>query len=361
MNRPLRKSRRSAAATTTIGMVAALLAAPARAAPPTSGAGHVDRSGMNEHVYRGFWQGAVSGGLVGLAASDPNDGNAAIRLAAGAALGGAAGVVVPILRNREGPVRSGDVVLIHNAFNWGLLHGLIVPATIQLFDCGPASPPGRQLRRAINCLDADDLRLDAGIGAALGLSAGALAGHFGGRLELTPGQASGLASAALWGGHTAASIFQIIRPRVSRVGDLQLTAGTFILGGDGAAVGAWYLRHWLDIDRARWVWMDVGGLAFGAVGMAAGIFLDPHGWNDSRLTPGLRLVGSLGGLALGYWLTSGMDRYRNGAQLEPAPPPAGSLIRYGDGEWALGVPLPRFSYEQAGRPLVELEVAHGTF
>jgi hypothetical protein len=100
---------------------------------PTSGGGHLDRSGINEHAFRGFFQGAVSGMFLGYAVtSSTEDSSIAIRVVTGGIIGGGLGIGLPLWLNAGKEVRSGDVVWINAAQNWGFVNGFAIPLLFQL-------------------------------------------------------------------------------------------------------------------------------------------------------------------------------------------------------------------------------------
>ncbi len=296
----------------------------------TSGFGYVDRSGLNEHVTRGVIEGVVTGAFIGYAVSSDTDERTTSRVLTGAILGAAAGVVLPLALNRDNKeVRTGDVIFLNVAQNWGLAHGFVVPLLFQLSGGGSG----------LDGVTSSELRVDLGLSAALSLTAGALAsmGSVEADLNFTPGQASSIGSAGLWGGLAGLLLTRIAGPAEASVGWTQAALGSMLALGDAAMLTTWLNRDRFDIDRGRVLLINIGGAAGAMVGLAAAYFLDP-GLDNHRVVAGSLLVGAGLGLGTGYYLSYGSDEFK-----KSAPPMAGnglSLVQYHNGHWGGGVPMP---------------------
>jgi hypothetical protein len=295
----------------------------ARPAIPTSGFGYVDRSGMNEHVVRGAFEGLLTGGSIGYALS--SGGQDASRVGTGALLGAAAGIVLPLAFNRDNKeVRSGDVVFINAAQNWGFAHGLLLPVLFQLSDS--------------SSLSRDEWRLDFGLAAGLSLAAGAWAASASSALSFTPGQASAIGSSGIWGGLAGWLVILTASPSDRGRHWDQAAIATGLGLGDVAMLTTWANRSSFDVDRSRVALMNIGGGAGLLVGLAAAYFIDPSLDNDRVITASL-LVGGGVGVASGFYLSDGWDEYKKA--VPPSSATGLSLLELQQGRWSVGVPMPR--------------------
>jgi len=304
--------------------------APVRA---TSGGGWVDRSGFGELVYRSMLEGYLVGSFTGFALVDASDPSSTLRIGLGGVIGTAVGLAVPLLLSR-GEARSGDVVLMGAGHGIGMLNGFFVPLTIQLLPCSgvlgsPACP-----------FPLDQSRLDAALSAGLSLAAGGLAAYFGPRLNLSPGQAEAVGSAALWGGVAGFFLGTTFVAYGDRPG---VALGTMVGLADAGFLAALYFRDFFDMDRARIWFMDLGvGLGAGA-GLALALFISPSFVNHTGLSLAI-LGGAAAGWAVSYFATSGLDGFKSSAPPEKATAHFGSpsirpLASLARGERAVGVQI----------------------
>lgn len=296
-------------------------------APPTSGYGYVDRSGMNEHVVRGAYEGIATGAMIGFALTSANTANAEARIVSGAVLGGVAGIVLPLALNRGGKeVRSGDVVFLNMAENWGMAHGFFIPFLFQLSGA-----------RSFD-ISHDQLRLDFGLAAALSLGAGALAARASSDLNFTPGQSEMLGAAGLWGAASGVLLVVTLAPDAPGVGWAQAAIATGLVLADAAILTAWANRDSINVDRSRGILVHIGGILGVAVGIAGAYFINPS-LDNYRIVTGSALVGALVGVGGGYYLSSGFDDFKQGV-----PPSNGggglSLFQLRNGRWTGGLPAP---------------------
>jgi hypothetical protein len=319
---------------------------------PTSGFGHVDRSGITEHVFHQITEGAIVGGMLGYAISSSSK-DQGVRYITGTLLGGVVGGVTALARNSDGKeVRSGDIVLINTAQNIGLLHGYFLPLVFQLDE---------SVVSGSNVISNNQYRLDFGLAATASLVAGGLAMQLADEVHPTPGQAAMVGSGALWGAVSGLLLTEMISPdRKDATWAKTQILSTMVLM-DVGMLGAWMARDELEMDRSRALIIDLGGAGGMLVGMGLAFFLNPN-LDNSRVILGSLLAGALGGLGSTFYLTLGMDKYKRSA-----PPIAGgalSLVEYNQGQVRVGLPLPRPVpvEEQAGvvmRPFLSL--AEGRF
>ena len=300
-------------------------------AHPTSGAGYLDRSGIGEHAFHGFFEGAITGGFLGYALTTRNDSVSASRVAAGSLIGAGVGVALPLWFNADKEVRSGDIVWINAAQNWGLITGFFVPLTFQLghYSSTPKDSGG---------FSSDDLRLDFGLSAVVSLAAGGLASYTASDLNFSPGQADMIASGVVWGGLGTGMLLWGLAPNTWSNGSGRLFSAGVALGSTAGAVATWALRDALDVDRGRVVAVDFGAEIGIGAGFLTAWFLDPH-FNNHHVVLG-SLVGGLAAGGIAGWIVSrSMDDFKKSAPSEPLV--ATAMVNYNAGHWSPGVPLPR--------------------
>jgi hypothetical protein len=296
---------------------------------PTSGAGHLDRSGMNEHAFRGFFEGLFVGTFLGFAiSSSTSDSNAAIRMVTGGLIGAGLGVGLPLWLNRGKEVRSGDVVFLNAAQNWGFVNGFAVPL---LFQMGSGTFDDEVLG-----IERPEARLDFGLSAVVSLAAGGLAAYAAPTLDLTPGQAAMVGTTSLWAGLGGLLLVYAISPDNAGTGWNQAKAASIIIGSTGGALAALTLRETFEVDRGRAVMVDLGAVVGLGAGALLGWFLDPD-FENQHAVFGSLLAGMLAGNYFGWLVSRGMDDYKLSAPREPTT----ALINYRDGAWIPGVPTPR--------------------
>ena len=130
------------------------------------------------------------------------------------------------------------------------------------------------------------------LGGAVGITAGALAAHFG---KISEGDAAIVNSGGLWGTASAALLAQAL----PWDGGKPTTAATgwFVFGGTaaGIAVGALSARF-LERSRAEVAIVDLSGLVGTALGFALGYAVGTNN-SDNGVAQGARFA--LGGMALG--------------------------------------------------------------
>lgn len=294
---------------------------------PTTGSGWVDRSGFGESIYRAGLEGAIVGGLIGVALTDPSDPATATRVVLGALLGTAGGAAVPLLLN-QGEVRTGDVVFIGVGQGWGLAHGFMVPLAFQINQCLGGAACDLNVGGTF-------LRIDAAVAAGLSLAGGLGASMLAPALNFTPGQAEGIGSAALWGGWAGFLLVNAFAPPNTPP---EVVIASILGGGDAGMLAAWYFRDFFDMDRSRVGALDLGIIVGSGFGLGMAWFITPR--LDSPVLLNLSMLGgAVLGLAVAYYATNGLDGYKRRA---PATGGAMAALASFDGRrWSLGAPAPR--------------------
>jgi hypothetical protein len=222
-----------------------------------------------------------------------------------AALGLAAGIATPLLVTRGKDVRSGDVILINRSTMLGFLHGYIVP-----FAAG------------LDNTETDDRRVLSALtftGDVLGIAAGT---YLASRTDLSPGKVSFVGTLHSVTLLAALSVGNSIPDDVDQ-DDERIIAGLSLGLADVAlGIGIAYLDR-VDIGRRRVFWLDTGSLIGWIGGSGFGALL---GGSDERAIAIGSTLGLAAGLALTYWATSDMEkwrqRYQVGAMSFELHPPA---------------------------------------
>ena len=279
---------------------------------------YLDRSGLNEmivqNIFYGYQIGLMTGAMIGGEGWNADD-NAA-RVFGGALFGAAAGVGLPLLFTMNKPVLSGDVVFSTWAGRVGLQNGFIIPALFLDWD----DP------------DWDNMRIPLGIGIAVSLGAYTTAWLVSDKLKPSPGQASAMGSGFMWGWALATLSVTTINPDLEDDTDYKILLASMLAVADiGLALAAVFFADG-DISRSRIIWTDIGGLI--GTGLGLGFLI---AGDEEQVATGLGIVGMLGGLTLGWILSAGTEDWKKDAPVNAT----GSLVSVRDGEWTVGVPLPR--------------------
>lgn len=336
-------------------LLAAALARTARAAepppgaidPPTSGYGHLDRSGVAEGATRAFLEGYLVTyfGTLSLSSSFDNEQRRSARLLG--VVGGLGGSAISLAVGYDRPVGTADVVLVNLAQDWGLGHGLLVPFLLQIGGC----PNTREIEQS-QCLRVRDLRIDFAAGAAASLGAGLAAHIWGPRLHMSPGQASAVASAGLWSGAIAWLVGLAVKDEDAVDGTMRARLGASLLAADLGLAAALTFRRRLAVDRSDVLLLDLLGAGGAGLGWVAA---QEQG---DRTRAGVAAGGAVVGLGLGALFAHGL-----GGRESPARQAGPAIASYRDGSWGLGVPslqiLP--SLAAPGSVVAGLGLAEGTF
>ncbi len=254
---------------------------------------YVDRSGFAELVI----QNTVLGPLVGLTVTQALFGaDERVRGFSGFYLGLGAGVVLPIVLTHDEPLPAAQATYLNFGERFGLLNGLLVP---YLWGSGYSR----------------DHALGASVGFGLGLG-GAIATWP--ALRLSPGEASALGTAQLFGLATGALL--MLSFDVVPHGGTSFAAPLLLFSNAGVA-GVLLTRDLFAIDRRRVFVVDLGGLGGMLVGTGVGFLI--AGGEDWRAKGSIygsaMLAGMLAGLGFGYVASSGLDEYEAGVPLGVAP------------------------------------------
>ena len=250
----------------------------------------LDRSGMPELVAQSMGTGLILGGLVTTNAFDDP-----VRQGSGFLLGPTLGASLPYLLNKNKPLHTSEALTYNFAQRFGLLNGFIVPFLWEEED--PSTFAGVMTVATLGSL-----------GASIALYP---------KLELTPGQLSGLSTGLLVGGITG------VLGLTGFSDDPTPTTGaaTLLVTINAGALTAYLMRDYLDIDRSRVLMLDVG-IGGGAL-LGAGLTWLLGGDDASEELYSLMiLAGVYGGLFTSYKLTEGFDAYKKSATANPTSPKA---------------------------------------
>jgi len=196
-----------------------------------------------------------------------------------------------ILLNHKKPVYAGQAAFYNLAQRWGTTTGFFLPS----------------LWSSLNANHSLASMVLGGVGAF----AGAIFLYP--ELNLSPGQVSALGTV-----HTFTTIATaLISTSIDLIPDNGWTAeGPVLVTSNLAIFGAYWLRDFLDVDRRRLIWLDVGGY----LGLATswGLSLTANSGEkpvlDSPNMAKVMLLGMSAGLALSYFLTDGSDDFKAGIE-----------------------------------------------
>jgi hypothetical protein len=161
----------------------------------------------------------------------------------------------------------------------------------------------------------DDSHWDSDVVARVlwaGTTLGGVAGGVVGALrEPTPGRVSFTASSALWGGLVTSFAAGAIQPE--RELRTETAFGVGALGYNAGLISGLLLGPSISPSVARVRFTDLGGLGGALLGVSSYLLIAGA---DSKPRGGLASasIGSVAGLAVGWWATSGMD-----PDVRPAP------------------------------------------
>jgi hypothetical protein len=161
------------------------------------------------------------------------------------------------------------------------------------------------------------------VGGLAGIGVGALLSQ----REMTPGTASAVNFAALWG-----TWFGVAGGILMDLEDDDLLAATLV-GGDAALVATALLAPRWNVSRSRARLVSIAGVLGGLTGAGIDLLVEP---DNEKVGIGIPLATSILGLGIGALATRGDDDTAEG----PGAPLDGALLRFRDGRLALGVPIP---------------------
>jgi hypothetical protein len=189
------------------------------------------------------------------------------------------------------------------------------------------------------------------IGGLTGIGVGTL---LSGR-SITPGTASAVNFASLWGswfGVAGGSLFDL-------EGD-DLLAATLVGGNVALVASALTVPRW-GVSRSRARLVSIAGVLGGLAGLGVDLLAKP---DDEKVALGIPLAGSILGLGVGMYAT------RAGGAVREAlgDGPDGALVGVRDGRLAIGTPIPVPTWVPAGRdggaarrPALRLELLRASF
>jgi hypothetical protein len=159
-------------------------------------------------------------------------------------------------------------------------------------------------------------------GATLGAIGGGVVGAL---RQPTPGRTSFTLSTSLWGGLVTSFAAAALSPDESRRTEQAFSAG--MVGYNVGLAGGLIFAPSIAPSIARVRFVDLGGIGGGLIG--AGAYTLAAGGGESRASLGAASLGTIAGLALTWWATSGMpsDPPKQAPPLSLLP----SLVRTRDG------------------------------
>jgi hypothetical protein len=273
-----------------------------------------DRTGLPELVVHNTLMGPIIGYNLTLAIFGSEQPTRAV---SGLPLGFAAGLLLPNMLLRGKRITAAEASYYNFGERWGLINGILVPL-LWNNDNGRTSAAS------------------AAAGGSIGLAATLLTQD---ELELTPGQASALGTAHIFGIFGAALLawtFDVVPDSGASF------AGPILLFSNASVAGVLLTRDVFDIDRRRVILIDLGGLVGLFAGVGAGFAI--AGGEDWRgkgsIFGGSMLTGMVGGMALTYALTSDLDEYKESGPVRPlslVPLPLAPRDSQGEPAWGLGL------------------------
>jgi hypothetical protein len=178
------------------------------------------------------------------------------------------------------------------------------------------------------CYDFEDSSEETFAAMIVGGLGGIAIGTLLSQREMTPGTASAVNFASLWG-----SWFGVAGGTLLDLEDDDLLAATLV-GGDVALVAAAVLAPRWNVSRSRARLVSIAGVLGGLAGAGIDLLAKP---DDGKVAIGIPLAGSILGLGIGVATTRG-DSDDTAMLRESAPD--GALLRLRDGRLSFGAPLP---------------------
>ncbi|MDX1647135.1 MAG: hypothetical protein R3304_08315 [Longimicrobiales bacterium] len=237
---------------------------------------------------------------------------------AGLLLGAPLGLLSARAYLRRNPVSEGQARAISWGGLWGTWQGF---GWAELLDIGE-----EEICNEFGCFTSDDNGEELVASMVVGGIAGIVAGGLLARNPIASGISSGAQGGSIWGSVYGAMIAGIVGVDE---GDTIL-ATTLISGNLGLLVGA-ALADRYDVSRSRIRMMNLGALVGGLGGVGLDLLIQP---DNEEVALAIPLATSLVGLGIAVARTSpgSADDRGDGAD--------GSLLRYEDGGFSLGAPLP---------------------
>lgn len=174
------------------------------------------------------------------------------------------------------------------------------------------------------CYDFEDSSEETFAAMIVGGLGGIAIGTLLSQREMTPGTASAVNFASLWG-----TWFGVAGGMLLDLEDDDLLAATLV-GGDVALVAAALLAPRWNVSRSRARLVSIAGVLGGLAGAGVDLLAKP---DDDKVAIGIPLAGSILGLGIGMATTRGRGD-------DTAALPDGALLRLRDGRLSFGAPTP---------------------
>jgi hypothetical protein len=238
----------------------------------------------------------------------------------GLLVGGPAGFFAGRLLDRRLALSAGQARAITLGGTWGTWQGF---GWQEVLDLGVAQECAFD-----SCYDAEDTMEETFGAMVLGGLAGIGVGALVAGADWTPGTASTVNFASIWGswfGFAGAKVFDF-----DGAGDDDLLAATLVGGNVGLVTSALLAPGW-NVSRSRARLVSTAGVLGAVAGLGIDLLVKP---DDDDVAFGIPLAGSILGLGVGIVAT------RNGGATDEAfeTAPDGALVRVRDGRLALGIP-----------------------
>ncbi len=264
----------------------------------------------------GAWLGVAVPGAFGADGSEPYG----IGLLVGAPAGFLAGRAIEnALGLTEGQARA-----ITFGGTWGTWQGF---GWREVFDLGVAQDCQVDLLGFEFCYDLEDGTQETFTAMIIGGLTGIGVGTLLSQRRLTPGTASVVNFASLWG-----TWFGVAGGVLMDFEDDDLLAATLV-GGDAGLLASALLAPGWNVSRSRARLISISGVLGGLAGAGVDLLVQP---DDEKVAIGIPLAGSVLGLVIGAAVTRGDVTTAEG----PGAPAGGALVTVDDGRFTFGVPTP---------------------
>lgn len=213
-----------------------------------------------------------------------------IRQSSGFIIGPLLGASLPYLLNVDKPMHTGQAGTYNFFQRWGLANGLLISFL------GSSNFDG----------------LFAGITSAVTLTSTYAGIELYPRLRWSPAQASALSTGIWVGGASGIIILTLLdNQSISE----KTVSSLFLFTMNAGVLGAYTLRDQFNVDRSRILWMDLGGVVGGLIGLGAGWLFKGEDGPDEVLSV-TSLAGLFAGLFLAFDLTESIDHYKESYEEE---------------------------------------------
>lgn len=265
----------------------------------------------------GAWLGFAVPGALGASGSEP--------YGIGLLVGGPLGFLAGRSLGNALDITEGQARAITLGGTWGTWQGL---GWREVFDFGVEEQCQVDPSGFGYCYELEDAAEETFAAAVVGGLAGIGVGTLLSQRRLTPGTASVVNFASLWG-----TWFGVAGGILMDLEDDDLLAATLV-GGDAALLAGALLAPKWNVSRSRARLVSIAGVLGGLGGAGIDLLAKP---DDDKVALGIPLAGSVLGLAIGALTTRGRDDTAEG----PGAPGDGALFTLDGGQLAFGVPAPR--------------------